>query len=1068
MLRCCEPRKLPYTMFFFLHTGSSFGLVLAMNPIARPYRCQAATRVGPWVRAVLTYSHAILFSVLMMPPALGADGPWAGIADPIFQHLPTDPDTPDSIVLAIAQDHEGFVWIGTEEGLLRWDGYQYRHYRAERGNPFGLPDNFIQSLYVDSAGVLWIGTLSGGLSRYDRLHDRFLTYGSDTHSLSSIVVRAITDDGAGGIWAATNHGIDEVSASRGKMRQVRHVDRDPSSLPDDNVRALMRDHLGRIWVGTRRGLAYLDPSGRFLTSIDASSDGGKQLNVVSLYEDHDGRIWVGTRSGAYVGVPTATDSPVTFKPIRGSESYQVISLIEVSPGRMWLGTYGNGIVVVDLATSKMTHIHHDPLVPNSLNDDTTWALYRDNNGDIWVATNRGVSRFDSNQHAIMTMFGVISRKTGVSDNDVEAALPMPDGRVWLGLGSSGVDVIDPREGRIAQFNWGKDRSGRRHPLGEVRGLALSDTGEVFLCTRDGLYRKGAHDEAPLQIPLPRAMAVRTLAVSGKTLWLGTLDDGVWSLQLHAGARVQPYARSDQLTDPRVSAILADSANSLWVGTINGLNHIDLVTGQIEHIGARNASGGAFAAPYVSTLLIDRQGRLWVGTQSGGISILEGRDSERSFHHLGTAEGLPNLNIDKMLESASGDVWAATDNGLAVIDAVTLRARAVGRAEGAVISSYWVNSGAKTADGTLIFGGTDGMTLVKPENLTRSHYQPRIVVDDSRLGGREVPSGQFISATPTHPIVIRPEANSISVEYSVLDYSAPERNRYAYRLTGYDSAWINTDWRHRTAAYTNLPPGRYVLELRGSNRDGDWTQAPLALPIEVQPSWHQTIQFKIAGVFLAIIIIGMLVRVRTAQLRRRQKDLEQEVARQTTQLREREKQLEQLAYLDPLTGLANRRMLTERFDAMAERFSDNGEIALLLIDLDGFKKINDTLGHDAGDALLVATARKLTNAVRDSDLVFRLGGDEFAILLFDLPDRAAVEVACDKVIGEVFTPVPFNGVDMITSPSIGIARFPADSRSLASLLKIADLALYEAKRAGRKTWRWGNAREFLAARESQIA
>jgi diguanylate cyclase (GGDEF)-like protein len=1010
----------------------------------------------------------LLAVTLLLAQTASAASPWTSVVDPIFSHLAADLDTPDSVALAIAQDHDGFLWIGTEEGLLRWDGYRYRRYRPDRSKPFGLPDGFIQALHVDSAGTLWVGTLSGGLSRYDRQRDRFSTYRSDEHSLSSIVVRAIADEGADGVWVATNHGIAEVSVGGGELRQVRHIDGDPSSLPDDNVRALMRDHLGRVWVGTRRGLAYLDPSGRSLTALDASIGRNDRFNVVTLYEDHDGRIWVGTRAGAYVVESAGPQTAFTLRPIPGSGSYQVISLIEASPGEMWMGTYGDGIAVVDMATLDIRHIRHDPLLPKSLDDDTPWALQRDMDGDIWVATNRGVSRIDPNQHAIMTMFGVSSRKSGLSDNDVESVLPLPDGRLWLGLGSSGIDVLDPIAGRVAQYHDGLDTAGKRHALGEVRGLALSPTGEVFLCTRTSLYRKTNDEAEPLQIPLPGEMSVRAATVSGTTLWLGTLDDGVWSLSLNSGARVRPYARSDRLTDPRVSAILADAVDSLWVGTLNGLNHIDLATGQVEHVMAGSDAAGAIAAPYVSTLLMDGKRRLWVGMQSGGISILEGAGSERRVHHLGTAEGLPNLNVDKLLLSATGDIWAATDNGLAVIDAVSLKIRTLGRADGVAISSYWVNSGAAAADGTLVFGGVDGLTLIQPQHMTSSRHRPRIVVDETRLGGREVPWGQFAVESTAAPIVIRPDANSFSVEFSALDYSAPEKDRYAYRLEGYDSSWIDADWTHRTAAYTNLPPGHYVLQLRGSNHNGDWTQESLALPVDVQPSWYQTVWFKVVSALALLGLIGMLIRVRTSQLRRRQQELEQQVSRQTAQLREREKQLEQLAYLDPLTGLANRRKLTERFDRLSERSQDQGEMALLLIDLDRFKQINDTLGHDAGDALLVATSRRLGSAVRDSDQVFRMGGDEFVVLLVDIPDQAMVEAVCDRIIQQVFAAVSFNGVQMITSPSIGIARFPTDGRSLEMLLKVADLALYQAKREGRKTWRWGSFPAVRMAEERDTA
>jgi diguanylate cyclase (GGDEF)-like protein len=1018
-----------------------------------------------WSRAL-----TVLAIVMLVPRAVSAESPWAGIADPIFQHLAPDLDTPDSVVLAITQDQQGFLWIATEQGLLRWDGYRYRHYRADRNDPAALPDNFVQALHVDAAGRLWVGTLSGGLSRYDRETDRFSNYRSETHSLSSNAVRKITSDSDGGVWVATNHGIDEVSAERGVVRELHHIDADASSLPDDNVRAVMRDRHGRVWVGTRGGPAYLDSSGHALVTLDSPMLTGKKLDVVGFGEDHEGRIWVGSRAGAYALVPSEGTGRFDVRPIEGSESYSVISLIEGRPGEMWLGTYGDGIVVADTANLKITtHIHHDPLLPKSLSDDTLWDLHRDDTGDIWVATNRGVSSFDPNQRAIMTLFGVTSRKQGLSDNDVEAVLPLPDGRLWLGLGSSGVNVLDPAAGRVAEYHQGRDVKGKLQTLGEVGSLALGDNGEIFLAARAGLYRKAERDPEPTQIPLPSGMGLRAIAVSGETLWLGTYDDGVWSTStLHPGVKVRPYVRADQLTDPRISTILADTVNSLWVGTFNGLNHLDLVTGEIEHVEAKPGSPGAITAPYVSTLLMDRKGRLWVGAQSGGISILEGHGSARQVHHVGTADGLPNLSVDKLLESSTGDIWAATDSGLAIIDATSFKVRSLGRAEGVVVSTYWTDSGATATDGTLLFGGTDGMTLVQPQYLESHHHRPRVAVDETHLGGQEVPWGRSTGGSAGTALLIQPDANSFSVEFSALDFSAPERNRYSYRLEGYDASWIETDWKHRTAAYTNLPPGSYVLKLRASNRDGEWTEEPVSLPIEVQPSWYQTLWFKIAGAVLGIGAIRLLIGVRTRQLRRRQLELEQQVLVQTAQLRERERQLERLAYLDPLTGLANRRMLTETFERLSVHLSGAKELVLLLIDLDRFKQINDTLGHDAGDALLVETSRRLGAAVRTTDHVFRLGGDEFAILLIEPPDRAAVEVVCERIIAGVHVPIAFNGVEMITSPSIGIARCPPDGRSLGSLLKIADLALYEAKRHGRKTWRWGGARTERRPGESQVA
>jgi diguanylate cyclase (GGDEF)-like protein len=293
-----------------------------------------------------------------------------------------------------------------------------------------------------------------------------------------------------------------------------------------------------------------------------------------------------------------------------------------------------------------------------------------------------------------------------------------------------------------------------------------------------------------------------------------------------------------------------------------------------------------------------------------------------------------------------------------------------------------------------------------------------------------------------------------VEFSALDYSAPERNRYAYRLDGFDSAWIDTEASHRVAAYTNLPPGDYTLRLRGSNRDGVWSESVLSVPINVLPAWYQTATFRVALALAAIALVAGLVQGRTLYLRRNQRDLEQQVVERTAELRESQRQLEQIAYFDTLTALPNRRMFTEEFREliMLARLQ-NQRFALLLIDLDRFKQINDSLGHDAGDALLIEAAIRLQAPVRKSDCVARLGGDEFGVLVAQNPAATDIENICHRIIDSFVMTVPINGVEVRSSASIGVAVFPDHGATLDSLYKSADVALYEAKRAGGNVWRW---------------
>jgi diguanylate cyclase (GGDEF)-like protein len=292
---------------------------------------------------------------------------------------------------------------------------------------------------------------------------------------------------------------------------------------------------------------------------------------------------------------------------------------------------------------------------------------------------------------------------------------------------------------------------------------------------------------------------------------------------------------------------------------------------------------------------------------------------------------------------------------------------------------------------------------------------------------------------------------MSVEFSSLDFSAPDRNRYRYRLDGFERDWNETDAGHRVATYTNLQPGRYVLKLQGSDRDGVWSGRTLSIPVKVMPAWYQTWWFYLLAVVLVVAAIIAVIQMRTGVLRNRQRQLEALVEERTAELTRSQAQLEHMAYFDALTGLPNRRMFHEDLrKAMAWARRERTGFSLLLIDLDRFKQVNDTLGHDAGDALLKEAAIRLRSVLRENDCVARMGGDEFAIVLMGDCDANTV---CQRIVRSFAAPVHFQANKLQTSPSIGVAAFPDDGEGEDALYKSADIALYRAKAAGRNTWRY---------------
>ena len=998
------------------------------------------------------------------PDSPAATERWSALADVVFEHLARDNELPNSTApTALAEDGEGFLWVGTQNGLARWDGYHFHSYKADPTIPGTLPDNVIKRLHTDGFGRLWIATNSGGLARYDRDRDRFVTYTAGPTGLSNSSLRDIVDDGAGGVWVATDDGLDHLHTDTGQIEHLRHDSGDPYTLPDNRIRALFRDNEGTLWVGTAAGLVRREAGSNRFTAVSLGLPPGKVAVAWNFFQDSAGRVWVGTvRQGAYlIDLKQHTTRAILESDVSQStlQTEGIHSIAEVSPGTIWLGTDGHGIVSVDTATFQTRRIRHDPTLLSSLADDTVQALHTDRSGLVWICTNRSISRYNSRQAAIHTVFGGSSRPAGLSDSDVDSVLSMPDGRVWLGLGSNGIDVLDPNGLRVAALRPDPAHPTTALPKDYVNALVRGPSGDVYVGTEQGLYRADRLGRGVVRVSVAQhdpGAAVWTLHLEQNVLWVGGFD-GLWSLDL--GSDGNPTAASgdvDGLTDQRVTVIERGPGGSLWVGTKNGLNRLDPLSRTVERVFPDPQEPNALSAGYVATLLTDRQGRLWVGTLGGGISVMDGRERNGRPHfiRLGSRQGLASENVDKLLEDAHGRIWASTDDGLALIDPGSFAIRSLRRAEGAPIANHWAGAGATTDAGELLFGAVGGLVIVQPEKLTTWSYHPPIVVTDVRIGGKRVPASGFNGNGVVGPLTVSPGSNSIAVEFAALDYSAPERNRYEYRLDGFDSDWIETEPSRRLAAYTNLLPGDYALRLRGSNRDGVWTDNVLTVPIQVLPAWYQTIAFRIFAGMVFFALIATFVQARTVYLRRARRELERQVVERTAELRESQRQLEQIAYCDTLTALPNRRMFMEEFrELLVLSGLQSGRFALLLIDLDRLKHINDTLGHDVGDALLIEAAIRLQAAVRKSDCVARLGGDEYAILLTQNPAATDIEAVCKRIVDNFALEVKVNGTGVKTSPSIGVAVYPEHGTAQDRLYKSADLALYEAKRMGGNRWCW---------------
>lgn len=969
---------------------------------------------------------------------------WADLTTTVFHNYGRDEGLPHPVPTALAQDRDGFIWIGTQGGLARWDGYRFRTYRADPAVRGSLPDDWIQVLHVDRAGRLWVGGGAGGLARYDAERDRFIRM--DLGSVKDRThIGAIADAAGGGLWIGTDYGVHHLTPNTGRFSQLN------GAYPAAPVRALLQDKAGGLWIGTTRGLARRAPGSSAFTPVPLD---GETVGITALLEDDKGRIWIGTSRNGVFRIDSLRTTPTRVGPDSMLADSSVSSFAMAGPHEMWIGLRGSGIVSVDTKTDRIRSIRHDRTVANSLAHNDVFALLRDSAGSLWVGSTGGLSYRPITSGLISTIIGSREQPRGLSASDPLSVLSTRDGRIWLGYLDGGVDVIDPEAGRIAALRPGSPGTGASLPPDVVFAMVEDDAGGVYIGTGRGLYHADRSARSVRLITVPDRdpyAAVLSLAFDAGVLWIGGDEDSLTGMAPGRGGsrgRIVFAARDkSDFRDGGVNVMLRGRGNDLWVGARNGLYRVDLSSHAVEHIAADPADPRALPARFVVAMLIDRRGRLWVGTFGGGMAMMTGRDAHGRprFRRFGLAEGLPHLNVDSLEMDGSGTIWAGTDEGLARIDPQTLALRPVRQADGSPLIDYFAGGGEATPQGEALFGAKGGLTIVRPGPLPLWTLQPPLVITDLRVGGASLPIGPFNRQGTPASIVLTPETNSVAVEFAALDYTAPGRNRYAYRLDGFDRDWTQTDASRRLAIYTNLPPGRYTLRLRGSNRAGIWARQELSLPIQVMPAWYQRLWFRLAALGAAALAVFAIVRWRTRYLRRRQSDLERQIADRTADLRAANERLGLLAMTDPLTGCANRRHFMAVADDLAAR--RDGPLSLAILDLDEFKRINDLHGHPGGDSALAMAGDVIRRSIRPVDMAGRMGGEEFAVLM-PCTDLAEARILADRLREMIAAEAVDTGAETIgITASIGVAQLEP-GEDFGRLYARADAALYAAKAGGR--------------------
>lgn len=960
---------------------------------------------------------AVISLLLVMAPAFAfAQRP--GVVS--FQRLAIPEDVPAHLCSAIAQDAHGLLWFGTQRGLVRYDGYEYRVFRANPADPKSLGGNYVRALLSARDGRLWVGTFSGGLSVFDPKTETFTRF----VSLAYDRVEGLAEDASGGIWIATTAGLDRLDPN---TPRVEHFTAEAS-------RAVLIDRGGTLWVGTRNGLLRRDGETFHRVALSGQS-------VVRLFEDRRGRIWIGTdEHGAAVLDPrTGALRRIAPKPIdqNGLSHYWVYGFAEAVGGELWIATFGGGIDVVDEESLAIVdRLRHDPVLADTIGADRVGAVFRDRSGLVWVGTwGEGLARHDPRTRAFRSLRASPSRPDGLTHAAAVRAIEARDGRIWVGTNGNGIDILDRNLQRVAEF---RPRAGGLSD-GAITCLAESKDGTMWVATLNSslhVLRPGAKQF--VSVDGTPGGAIRTIAFGR--------DGTVWAGAAEGMARIDPRTLATRvyrtwpgaaMSSPAIEAIVVAADERLWVGTDNGLYSFDPRMASAVRIAKDPSRADGLPDNWVPDLMLARDGRLWVGTASGAAVLTQWDGRTARFEHVSTSPA------EALIEDDEGAVWIGPR--LRVQGAV---AKSFGPADGCAFLTFFIASRARTRDRRLLFGSPEGLLVVDPRALPRALDAPPIVASALRVEGKPRPVAQSLTLSPSE--------RSFTLDVAALDFAASQRLMYRHRLDPLDAGWTNLGASQHSLTHSRLPPGRYTLRVGVTDRDGAWSKQELRLPVEVLPAFHQTRWFRALLAIAALALLYGAYRLRVRQLRARERALERIVAARTRELETAYAKIEEASLTDPLTGLRNRRYLEQTIDAdleVAERGGVERDIVILMVDLDHFKSVNDQYGHAAGDAVLVELARLLQQTFRTSDHIIRWGGEEFLIVV-RFVDRAIAAELAEKLraaVAEHEFVLP-DGTVLHRTCSIGFAVWPfVPEVNWERAVDLADAALYEAKRGGRDRW-----------------
>jgi signal transduction histidine kinase/ligand-binding sensor domain-containing protein len=816
----------------------------------------------------MTTRALLVFSGLTCLPPLMAQ-------DITFRHLSAEDGLSQNTINCIYQDHYGFMWFGTQDGLNCYDGYSFTVYRSNPEDSATLSHNWIWDVIEDDFNNLWIATWNG-LTRYDRLthtFERFLPDSTRQGSISGTRPASLAMDGNGNIWIGLwGGGLNRLDPATGIFTHYRSTENPDQNYPGDFIRKLHIDTEGTIWVGSWNGLwrSRLNQDGapvfEHYINDPVNTRTISSNRITSFLEDRKGNIWIGTLGGGLNLYDSNNNDFTRFQNIPGHpgslSSNDITSMEYLEDGSIWIGTVASGLNRFYMGDSLFTYYRNDPAVKGSVGSDNVYSVFADRSGLLWVGAG-GLNIFNPRLQRFEISGPISSLKEQLAGKSVYALYEDHIGSLWAGTNHHGIARLDPESGEVTWYSHIQADS-NSISNNSVSAIAEDLDGQIWISTAGGGLNRldpfsGQWKHFRERADMPETAGldnINGIVVDEKGLiWIATSDLGIIRYNPETD-RFRSFrndaANPSSLSGNYLFRIFKDSRGDIWVGTWGaGLNRFNRESEQFARFMSDPGDTVSLPGNIIHSICeqrLESSRIIWVGTENGLASI-NPDEPEAGFTHSPVNAILPSRSVYGILIDQKGIQWISTNAGLSSFNPGDGSFKQYTKSDGIPGNEFNAGAFLELQNGEFAFGGIEGLLVFHPENVSESGFQPQLALTSFAI--LNVPVYQGLDLNAMNQITLSYEQNFFSFEFASMDFSDPGKNRFMYMMEGIDEEWINSGKRN-FASYTKIDPGHYLFRVRGTNSDGRWSDQEISIGVVITPPFWKRWWFT--GALIAVLLM----------------------------------------------------------------------------------------------------------------------------------------------------------------------------------------------------------------------